>query len=330
MGLPSVSVGAIVAALLLVSGAAASMFVTDQIQPTFSLLKSRGCLPDDFNNSASKPAAPNCMNLVSDGDLPKTCEGVPRLSLFYVCYAKSQGMLGDTPTPPTGDKLEEAIAFLLAQMKGRKSKYTSDAGWIIKAYQIMDECAAQRAAGLSLPRAAVYSLTLHCLRWSWFVDCDRQQEERGELDAAGARRRAAFLCGQCPLSPASLRAVLESATSRTLQQCDTGDPAEEDPHQRYADGVAKVISLLEDFQSGNKLKYDELQSAVTNELSGANSEMAEKLMKVLFLCESTKTSEDFVKAGRRSACSAAFIRRPTRWLPRFLISVNCPPEQGTV
>ncbi|KAF0303459.1 hypothetical protein FJT64_024577 [Amphibalanus amphitrite] len=277
MGFPSACVGANVAALLLVSGAAASMFVTDQIQPTFSLLKSRGCLPDDFNNSASKPAAPNCMNLVNDGDLPKTCEG---------------GMLGDTPTPPTGDKLEDAIAFLLAQMKGRKAKYTSDAGWIINAYQIMDECAGQRAAGLLLPRAAVYSL--HCLRWSWFVDCDRQQEERGELDAAGASRRDAFLCGQCPLSPASLRAVLESATARTLEQCDTGAPAEEDPHQRYADGVAKVVNLLESFQSGNKLKYDELQSAVTNELSGANSEMAEKLMKVLFLCKSTKTSEDFV------------------------------------
>ncbi|XP_043211736.1 uncharacterized protein LOC122376106 [Amphibalanus amphitrite] len=328
MGLPSACVGAIVAALLLVSGAAASMFVTDQIQPTFSLLKSRGCLPDDFNNSASKPAAPNCMNLVNDGDLPKTCEGVPRLSLFYVCYAKSQGMLGDTPIPPTGDKLKEAIAFLLAQMKGRKAKYTSDAGWIINAYHIMDECAAQRAAGLSLPRAAVYSL--HCLRWSWFVDCDRQQEERGELDSAGASRRAAFLCGQCPLSPASLRAVLESATARTLEQCDTGAPAEEDPHQRYANGVAKVISLLENFQSGNKLKYDELQSAVTNELSGANSEMAEKLMKVYSCASPPRRARTLSSAGRRSACSAAFIRRPTRWLPRFRISVNCPPEPGTV
>ena len=140
---------------------------------------------------------------------------------------------------------------------------------------------------------AVYSSL--CITWSWFADCDCQQEEGGSLDAAGALRRANFICGQCPLSAKSLKDVLESVTNRTFEECNLDTPPNADAHQLYQIRVNKVTCLLQDFQNGVNINLSELTDALSDEQSGPNSQDAEVLLAVVQECQDSKKTEEFIK-----------------------------------
>ena len=68
------------------AGTSASVFVSDQLEPTFQTLGSRQCLPADFVHPALDTAiAAACATKVTTGALPAQCNGTPVLALFYNC-----------------------------------------------------------------------------------------------------------------------------------------------------------------------------------------------------------------------------------------------------
>ena len=69
----------------------------NHVENIFSQLKSRGCLPKTFNTSAVDSTATTCSEEFRYGlsslyhcnyeKLSVSCKGVPRLTLFYYCFA---------------------------------------------------------------------------------------------------------------------------------------------------------------------------------------------------------------------------------------------------
>ena len=195
--------------------------------------------------------------------------------------------------PVSGPHLEEAISDLFADIKTQKEELTDDEMWLNKTFQILDDCEESAKPGLSLRQTAVYAYL--CLKWSWFADCDWQQEEMNMLDAAGALRRANFICSECPLSPKSVKAVLEMITGRTFEECGLDAAPAGDAQQMYDDSVAKLTCLLQDLQNGVNVDYSALDSAITSAMSGANAQDAEVLKSVVQQCMDNKKTEDFIK-----------------------------------
>ena len=67
---------------------AAELFKINDLIPTFKRLGDRGCLPDGFKlDEASKYLARKCSKKVTQGQLPDDCKAVPKVSLFYSCFA---------------------------------------------------------------------------------------------------------------------------------------------------------------------------------------------------------------------------------------------------
>ena len=193
----------------------------------------------------------------------------------------------------SGAVLDQAISDLFAGMKVNKPQMTSDGAWLARTFEIIDHCKANAGAGLSLRQTAVYGYL--CLKWCWFADCDSKLEKNTGLDTKGAQRRADFLCGECPWSPKSLKNVLESVTGRTFDQCSVGTCAAGSPQAAYDASVDNVLCLLENFKTGNKLNYSDLDVAISGHLSGANSDEAQALLSVLQQCSHSKFGEDFIK-----------------------------------
>ncbi|XP_043199477.1 uncharacterized protein LOC122372590 [Amphibalanus amphitrite] len=272
-------VGLLASALLLVTGASASVFDADLLASTFALLGERQCLPRDFNSSATQPVAPNCGELVGGSDPPAPCRGVQRLPLFYNCYVNGQGLL---------DGVADSTSFR-SGMKAHNAELSDDQDWLHKTYQIIDDCVEKAAdQGLSLPQLAVSSFL--CLRWSWFADCDEQRAQSDSMDAVGAQRRVDFFFGQCPLSPSTLAAALETVSGRTLEQCSLNSSPTGNALQMYADTIQNVICLLDNFRNGNNLDI----SALENAIESSNAQNAADLLDVVEMCRGSKKTEDFV------------------------------------
>ncbi|KAF0300773.1 hypothetical protein FJT64_003282 [Amphibalanus amphitrite] len=196
-----------------------------------------------------------------------------------------EGLLSDNPEP-RGDELGEAIASLFSAIEAAILGRSSDPEWQETTNLAVNSCQQNLQPGLSLSQASVYALL--CIRWSLFADCDRQQQARGELDAAGEQRQAAFLQGDCPLSPQSLKDVLEAVTGRTFEQCGLDTAA------TYEDVVNALHCLLENFQNGVNMDYDELKSAINAALTGPNAQQAQTLLEeITNKCEANKKSDDF-------------------------------------
>ena len=113
----------------------------------------------------------------------------------------------------------------------------------------------ERFAGslTGLPRAIYMYL---CVRWSLFAECDHQQaqwaENDGRLDDSGLLRRARFLSGSCPMSPATLLNRLGMFSDARKLKCSkltryTGDSAS----QLYQAEVDKTVCLLGDYMLDN-------------------------------------------------------------------------------
>ena len=170
---------------------------------------------------------------------------------------------------------------------------SSNAEWLDNTFNIIDDCETSAPSGLSLRQTAIYAYL--CLKHSWFVNCDSQQAENDTLDAAGALRRANFFSSQCPLSPNTLQAVLESVTGRTFASCSLGTAPDGTPQEMYDASIDRVLCLLEDFMAGNKINYSTLKSEITSELTGSNSQEADVLLSIVEDCEDKMQAEDFVK-----------------------------------
>ncbi|KAF0300772.1 hypothetical protein FJT64_003281 [Amphibalanus amphitrite] len=267
MGVPGHPVCLLAAALLLVTGTGASVFSADQLTSTYSILDSRQCLPDDFDLSKVHSSS-SCENLVQGPDLPK-----------------NEGQTGGKPL--TGAELKAAVSSMFSAMQAHKLGLSSDPAWQEAARQIVDSCQ-QKAQGMPLEQTTVYALL--CIRWSFFADCDRQQRERGELDAAGEQRQLAFLQGDCPLSPQSLKNVLEAVTGRTFEQCGLDTAA------TYEDVVNALHCLLENFLDGDSFDYKKLLQAIISALFNNiqfSFEDAGNIITVVTECKDSENAEDF-------------------------------------
>ena len=195
--------------------------------------------------------------------------------------------------PASGPQLEPAKASIFANIKAQKVELSGDEMWLNKTFKIIDDCETDAAPGLSLRQTAVYAYL--CLKWSWFSDCDSQQAENGSLDAAGALRRANFLCGECPLSPKSLQALLETVAGRTFASCGLGAAKTGDAQQMYDDSVSKLTCLLQNFQMGDNVDIFALIGAITDALAGGNVQDVKALMSVVLKCQEKQKTAGFVK-----------------------------------
>ncbi|XP_043195468.1 uncharacterized protein LOC122366885 [Amphibalanus amphitrite] len=284
MGVPVHPVCLLAAALLLATGTGASVFSAEQLTSTYSILDSRQCLPDDFDLSKVHSSS-SCENLVQGPDLPKKCEGVPPLALYYYCLANSEGQTGGKPL--TGSELKEAVSSMFSAMQAHKLGLSSDPAWQEAARRTVGNCQ-QKAEGMPLEQTTAYALL--CIRWSLFADCDRQQQERGELDAAGEQRQAAFLQADCPLSPQSLKDVLEAVTGRTFEQCGLDTAA------TYEDVVNALHCLMENFLDGDSFDYKKLLQAIISALFNNiqfSVEDAGNIITVVTECKDSESAEDF-------------------------------------
>ena len=163
-------------------------------------------------------------------------------------------------------------AFVTALTTFTQSLSTSQE-WEVPTKQKIAYCSAHSAAGLSLRQLAVQHFM--CLGQLLYIDCDRQQESLGWLDADGASRRASFLSGRCPFSPRSIQEVLERLTGRGLDECGEDMYQGSDAHRMYDAEVARVVCLLKRFTKGDGiLNYGQLRGVV-------RSQCKEKLPKKL-------------------------------------------------
>ncbi|KAF0288639.1 hypothetical protein FJT64_012938 [Amphibalanus amphitrite] len=256
--LMGLTIGAFVGLLAVHGGCAdSSVFVTDQLQPTFQTLGPRQCLPADFDASETVPLASASAVRVTTGSLPAECAGVPLLALFYNSFAGSNGLLSP-----------DASSFDVDGLMTVMASYSNDQTYNNAVAQIMDRCRQFAAPGLTGRQTAVYSYG--CLKWSLFANCDRQQDERDALDEEGALRRARFLSGSCPLSPNTLKPILERVTGRTLEECGAGLYQGSDPYQLYEAGVARLACLLQDLsKSDGSIDFDKLRASITRGRPGA-------------------------------------------------------------
>ena len=204
----------------------------------------------------------------------------------------SQGILDDEPAP-NGDKREAAIESLIDDIHFRVLSVSKDGEWLSTTHHLFSDCIENLSADLTLGQTSIYLTS--CIRWCWFADCDRHQEADGSLDAPGAQRRASFFSSECPLSPQTVRQVLEAITGRTFQQCGLDSPATGDAEQRYEASIDKMICLLENFQSGSKLNYSGLKNAIAAVLTGPSAEHARLLLEMVRECENIQKSKDFVR-----------------------------------
>ena len=102
-------------------------------------------------------------------------------------------------------------------MKVSKPLVSDRAEWLDNNFNFIDDCKRNSRSSLSLRQPAVYGYL--GLQWSLFADCDRQHEEKGQLDDAGELRRNNFLRDESPLSSNTLKPVLERVAGRTFASC---------------------------------------------------------------------------------------------------------------
>ncbi|KAF0288635.1 hypothetical protein FJT64_012935 [Amphibalanus amphitrite] len=207
----------LLALLLHIANGSGTVFDANLFQQTFDVLGARSCLPADFNNST-----------VSE--------------LASACKARATAPV---QPPERGILNADATVLDTARVVAGITRYSRDPTWIAKTTRIVHECLEYASDGLTTRQLTVY--TYLCLKWSLFADCDIQQERRGALDEEGALRRARFLSGYCPLSPNTLRGVLEHITGRTLQECGKGLYAGYEPHQLYQAETARLVCLFQKF-----------------------------------------------------------------------------------
>ena len=178
-------------------------------------------------------------------------------------------------------------------IKANKPWESREAVWLERSFNILNSCEQSAASGLSLRQTAVYAYL--CLKWLWFADCDKLQAQNDTLDDTGALRRVNFFSGQCPLSPNTLQAVLESVTGRTFASCGLGMAPNGSPQGMYEAIIGRVLCLLEDFMAGNKINYSTLKSEISSKLTGSNSQEAHVLLSIVKDCEDNTQAEDFFK-----------------------------------
>ncbi|KAF0288637.1 hypothetical protein FJT64_012937 [Amphibalanus amphitrite] len=224
----------LVALLLHIANGSGTVFDANLFQQTFDVLGARSCLPADFNNSTVSELASACKARATAPVQPPECAGATSLGRFYNCLTRERGILN-----------ADATVLDTARVVAGITRYSRDPAWIAKTTRIVHECLEYASDGLTTRQLTVY--TYLCLKWSLFADCDIQQERRGALDEEGALRRARFLSGYCPLSPNTLRGVLEHITGRTLQECGKGLYAGYEPHQLYQAETARLVCLFQKF-----------------------------------------------------------------------------------
>ncbi|KAF0303503.1 hypothetical protein FJT64_024512 [Amphibalanus amphitrite] len=280
MGVPVHSVCLLTAALLLVTGAGATLFKSDQLYPTFRILGSRQCVPADLDSSSTAPAAPNCAQLVvQESQLP--------IKFLSKAFSPSMGWF-DSETAVNGPNAQDDGPGLFQTIKNHHLTFSTEPTWVADNEKMIDDCQSNVQQGLTLRQTAVYAYT--CLKWSLFADCDSQQAEDGELDAEGQQRRADFFYSDCPLSARTLQELLEAITGRTFLDCGLDSPA------GYAATIENMRCLLHNFQNGVNMDYDALKSALNSAFTDTNAQEPKALLdEVVTKCESNRKTEDFVK-----------------------------------
>ena len=111
--------------------------------------------------------------------------------------------------------------------------------------------ACQRASSATLnpQQLAIYSHL--CVRWGLLADCDAIQDSEDRLGEDGKLRRARFLSGDCPLSPATQLDAFHLVSSRNWTTCSRGLYTGDDASQLYAAAISRTTCLLQDFKTTN-------------------------------------------------------------------------------
>ena len=129
----------------------------------------------------------------------------------------------------------------------------------------MHKCQQNAPASLKPQQLAVY--TYLCLRFSLFVDCDRQQDRRGELDQSALERREQFLARGAQMRPNGM--LLGVIAGTTWAECHKKLNTGEDVAQRYASKVSVLVCLLQDFvDDAGRLETHRLLTTIAQKSGG--------------------------------------------------------------
>ena len=171
-----------------------------------------------------------------------------------------------------------ATFFNASAVRASITSDSEDPVWVNATARVFAGCLENAAPELTPRQMAVYTFT--CIRWSLFAVCDRQQDQRNSLDAEGALRRTRFLSENCPLSPSSLRGVLELVTGRTPEECSRRLHASNYAHEQYEFQIVCIASLFRNVISADgTVDLQGLKSAIPYGQPGA-----EELLFVVNTC----------------------------------------------
>ena len=164
---------------------------------------------------------------------------------------------------------------------------SSDSQWMEERRLLGDVCLSALNASFTGGQQAVYLLT--CLQWSLLLDCDLHEKD-GESSGAASCRRAAFLAGDCPLSPPAMLLGLPGvASENSWEGCVSGlslpdsDDRDEQCRQLDVAAVQLVSCRLQQYVgTSGQLDVDRLRSDVT--ASEGEQDVKDVMLHILEVC----------------------------------------------
>ncbi|KAF0303885.1 hypothetical protein FJT64_024187 [Amphibalanus amphitrite] len=224
-----------------------SVFATDQavLEGSPATLRARHCLTDDYTTSEGEEAAAvaaalqRCVQRLERGGLEPACDGVPVVSLLYVCLANSLSQL-DGPSAP----------FDWAAFERSQLAYTPvvPTNWFLGDEEprvLLEGCLRSSDARLTPRQSAVYAYS--CWQWTVACQCHVYRYLHGGADDLGKLRYIRLLADQCPVSPSRCLDAFGAVTGRSWAECSGGMYDGDDLETRYAAEVSRVTCLLQDF-----------------------------------------------------------------------------------
>ncbi|XP_043221084.1 uncharacterized protein LOC122381217 isoform X2 [Amphibalanus amphitrite] len=223
------------------------LFDNDSSLAAMTDLQQRQCLPPRFDPSRELLVVAQCSQRPH-------CPGVPIDAAIYECLAKTTGLI-------TSDKVNKAAyaAFI--------KSHSTDDRWTAEKQPLADMCLAAVNTSLTGGQQAVYLFS--CWQWSLVLDCDLH-EPAGRRSAEARCRRAAFLAGDCPLSPPAVLDQLPGvAAERSWSQCAAARPdgpaGAADRCRRLDEAAARLLAcrLGQYTGSGGRLELGRLRADVS-------------------------------------------------------------------
>ncbi|XP_043240304.1 uncharacterized protein LOC122390915 [Amphibalanus amphitrite] len=224
-----------------------SVFATDQavLEGSPATLRARHCLTDDYTTSEGEEAAAvaaalqRCVQRLERGGLEPACDGVPVVSLLYVCLANSLGQLDGPSTP-----------FNWASFERSQLAYTPVVPTNLllgdeEPRVLLEGCLRSSDARLTPRQSAVHAHS--CWQRTVARQCDVYLYLHDLMDDPGRLRLIHLLADQCPTSPSRCLDAFGAVTDRSWAECSGGMYDGDDLETRYAAEVSRVTCLLQDF-----------------------------------------------------------------------------------